>query len=624
VFATGAVVFAAAFVFYLSAATDLSDDHFMHVVWGRQILKGRLFVRDMAVLGMPLQSALSALSEWLIGYRLLSTALIFSTAFAVGAVLIFSIARRASNSIAIGLIAAVLQVIASPRTYSYPKVAVYALGIALVWRYIDNPSRRNAVLLGTAVGVAFYLRHDHGLYLGIITVAALILRHARESLLGVRRLLVVSAVSFVAIVPYLVWIQAHWGVTSYVSDLRAFATREYQQNRFDQWPRWPLSAWDDVVRWSPRENLGVTIGIRWAPSSTDDSRREAAHRYRLTPAREGPLESGRFRLSDVTADNTFALVRDPVIEDTAGIDRETGIVSIPGLRLGSLHLLPGLDTGPESAAFLFYIIVGCVAVSLLALSRGGPTGGLLGERDRSKIATVILVAVVAGIGFIREPLSARIADALVAPLILLAWWAGRFGVVPGGRKTISLVIGQVAILFLLAATARAATAVGGLSPFVRKLAEMPVTHRQLMASPPFDGWTAAGSARYQAVRYIRACTRPNEPLLVLWFAPDLYYYADRPFAGRLGFYLEGYWTSARHEELNLRAIERDRPTIAIVEAGREETDLYTYPRLLEYVSRSYSAVGELTSHDGRTLRVLARNDRSPTSVDDELGWPCYY
>ena len=61
VVATGVAVFAAAFVFFLSAATDLSDDHFMHVVWGRQVLKGRLFVRDMAVLGMPLQSALSAL-----------------------------------------------------------------------------------------------------------------------------------------------------------------------------------------------------------------------------------------------------------------------------------------------------------------------------------------------------------------------------------------------------------------------------------------------------------------------------------------------------------------------------------------------------------------------------------
>jgi hypothetical protein len=623
VVAVGAAVFGAAFFFFLSAATDLSDDHFMHVVWGRQVLKGRLFVRDMAVLGMPLQSALSALSEWLIGYRLLSTALIFSTAFAVGAVLIFSMARRASNSICIGLIAAVLQVIASPRTYSYPKVAVYAAGIALLWRYIDNPSRRNAVFLGTAVGVAFYLRHDHGLYLGIVTVAALILRHARESLLGARRLMVVSVVSFVAIAPYLVWVQAHWGIGSYLNDLRAFATREYQQNRFDQWPRWPLSAWDDLVRWSPRESLGATIGIRWAPSSTDDSRREAAHRYQLMPAREGPLESGRYHLSDVTVDNTFALVRDPVIEDTAGIDRETGIVSIPGLRLGSLHLLPGLDTGPESAAFLFYVIVGCVAVSLVALPCRAAMADRLGERGQAKIAIVILVTVVAGSGFIREPLAARIADALVAPLILMAWWAGRFGVVPVRRKTISLVIGQVVILVLLAATSRAATAVGGLSPFVRKVTEMPVTLRQLMASPPFDGWTATGSARYQAVRYVRACTRPNEPLLILWFAPDLYYYADRPFAGRLGFYLEGYWTSARHEELNLRAIERDRPTIAIVEAGREETDLYTYPRLLEYVSRSYSAVGELTSPDRRTLRVLARNDRSPTSIDVELGWPCY-
>jgi hypothetical protein len=622
--AAGCALFAATFVYFLSAATDLPDDHFMHVAWGRQTLKGRLLVRDMVVLGMPLQSALSAAAEWLIGYRLLSTAVVFSTAFAAGAVLIFSLARRASGSIWIGLVAAVLQVIASPRSYSYPKVVVYAAVLALLWRYIDRPSRGRAVLVGLGVAVAFYLRHDHGLYLGLVAVGSLILQHAREWRLGARRLLLLAAISVGAIAPYLAYVQVHWGVGPFLNDLRAFATREYQQNRLERWPRWPLVAMDDVVRWSPRESVGATIGVRWAPGSTSESRRAAARRYSLRPPVGGPIESGRFHLSDLTFQNTRALVHDPVIEDTAGIDRETGSVPITGFRVGSLHLLAGLDTVPESGAFLFYVIAGCLAISLLVLSQGGAMAPGLGERGRTKIATVVLVAVVAGVGFIREPLGARVADALVAPLILMAWWAGRFVVAHTRPRAIWFRLGQVAIILLLAATARGAEVVGGLSPFARKVIDWPVTSRQLLTSPPFDAWSAVGSARYEAVRYVRGCTSGDEPLLILWFAPDLYYYADRPFAGRLGFYLEGYWTSALHEELNLSAIERDRPTIALVEAGREETDLYTYPRLLEYVRRNYNSIGAVTSSDGRTIRVLARSDRVPTSIDPEHGWPCYY
>jgi hypothetical protein len=142
-------------------------------------------------------------------------------------------------------------------------------------------------------------------------------------------------------------------------------------------------------------------------------------------------------------------------------------------------------------------------------------------------------------------------------------------------------------------------------------------------SPPFDAWDAAGSARHRAVRYVRACTAPREPLLVLWFAPHLYYYADRPFAGRLGFYMEGYWTSEEHERVNLSRIERERPVLAISEAGHEASDLHTYPALVAYLAEFYSPIGELPDNDGSVIRVLARKDRPPTSTDAELGWPCY-
>ena len=611
------------FLYFLSAATGFSDDHFMHVVWGRQILEGRLFVRDMAPLGMPLQYAVSAAMEQVVGYRLLSEGLIIGTAFAGGAVLTFILARRVSHSLWIGAAAAVMLALAGPRTYSYPKIVVYAAGIALLWRYIDRPITARAVALAIAVAAAFYLRHDHGLYLGAVTLAVLMLRHRHQWRVGIRRCAAVSALSLAAVSPYLLFIERTWGLGAYLDDVRAVAAREYHQNRFESWPRWPLTAVDDLVRWSPPD-APVTIGVRWNPDASPTSRREAARRYGLRVPPEGRVRSGRFMLNDVSPGNVFALIRDPAIDDTAGIDRSRGRVDLPGLRIGSLHLLAGLDTAPEAAAFLFYLLIVTVLLALVALlSRRIP--GPIGERERLKIATVVLVAVVTLFGFIREPLAIRIADAMVAPLVLTAWLAAAFltsrrmsGTAAWRRAARSIVALVLLLLF-----ARSVVVVGHVRARLPRGDDWSSMQRQLWMSPPFAAWGAHGTAKYRAVRFIRDCTREREPLLVLWFAPDLYYYADRPFGGRLGFYMEGYWTSPDHERANIAAIDRDRPLLAVVEAGREATDLYTYPQLLEYIDRHYSPIGELPSPGGNAIRVLARTDRQPVSIDAELGWPCY-
>ena len=128
-------VFVAAFVYVLPEATELIDDHFMHVVWGRQLLYGRLPLLDMEALGLPLQAGLSALSEALVGYRLLSEGLIISAAFASAAVPTFAVATRAAGSVWIGVVAAALQVGVSPRTYGYPKHLVYGSHSAAVAVY---------------------------------------------------------------------------------------------------------------------------------------------------------------------------------------------------------------------------------------------------------------------------------------------------------------------------------------------------------------------------------------------------------------------------------------------------------------------------------------------------------
>jgi hypothetical protein len=616
--AAGTAIFVVSFLYVLPEAAEFVDDHFMHVAWGRQLLYGRWPVRDMVVLGLPLQYALSAAFEWAFGYRLLSEGLIVALAFATGALLTFVLARRASGSVGIGVVVAAFQVAVAPRTYGYPKIVLYAAAILALWMYADRPSRRRLALLGAIVAVGFYLRHDHGLYLGAVAAGVVMLRHAGDWAVGVRRLATLAALCTVAIAPYLIYAQLQVGVVSYVNDIRAIAEREHQQNRFESWPRWPLSSVADVVQW-PGDPPNATIGVRWNASAPEDERRAAAVRYGLQVEEDGPLEGGRYLLTDISAANVRALIGDPVIDDTSGVDRSTGVVPLQGLRLGALHLLSGLDAPVASAAFLFYVLLALLAVTLVTLAVT-PHRDVAGRVEHVKIAAALLVAVVTALGFLREPLTIRITDAVVAPLILGAWWVGKVLRSPHSRRRYLM---AVATTILLIPTIRSTVVIGAVPSRADRLRHLPAIWQQLSGSPPFEGWQAAGNAKYQAVRYVRACTAPEDPLLVLWFAPDLYYYSDRPFAGRLGFYLEGYWSSIDHERANIAALERDRPVIVLMEPGRSATDLYTYPQLLDYVSTHYHPLGEVHSRDGRRVRVHARNDRTPSGVDVETGWPCF-
>ena len=619
----GVLVFAAAFLFTLPAATGLIDDHFMHVARGRQMLKGSLPVRDVASLGMPLQSALSAAAEYAVGYRLLSEALLLSTAFGAGAVLTFLLATRVSGSLPIGVVTAAVQLVATPRTYSYPKIVVYAAGIALAWRYIRQPSMWRLVPLALLIVVALYLRHDHGLYLSLVVGAVLVLRHAGEWRVAVRRLSAAAAICLAIAGPYALYIQRELGITQYVRDLSELANREYQQNRFEQWPEWPLASVDDVVTWTPGGVTGVTVGIRWSPDASDEERRAAARRYRLELEipEDAPVEAGRFRLADLTRKNVVALVHDPAIDDTSGIDRPTGTVLIPGLRFGALHLFPGLDSTADAAAFLFYACIVCIVATTIAL-----LPGLLNMRtewEHLKIAAVLLVATVAGVGFIREPLAIRVADAFIAPLVLMAWWAGRACRSRTSPRTWVPVVAMCMTIYAGSLVARSAVVIGDARSRLTELTRARVIARQLTTTPPFDSWPAVASAKYGAAKYVRACTPPDEPLLVLWFAPDLYYYADRPFAGRFGFYMEGYWASPLQQRLNIEALERSRPAIALMEDGRDVTDLYTFPLVLDFLAREYREVGRVTSYDGNPIRVFVRGDRQPTGIYADRGWPCF-
>ena len=68
----------------------------------------------------------------------------------------------------------------------------------------------------------------------------------------------------------------------------------------------------------------------------------------------------------------------------------------------------------------------------------------------------------------------------------------------------------------------------------------------LNTRPPIEGWLASGDEQRELkelTRYVRECTKPDDRLLVTWFAPEVYFYSERKFAAGLAFFYPRFFSS---------------------------------------------------------------------------------
>src|SRR5687767_12594564 len=153
--------------FFRWLTVEFTNDHFVHLSRGRQILLGDVPVRDFFDPGLILQYYASAFALTLSGQNLLGEAVLTIAFVAAGTALTFWLSARLSGSLAIAAAVTLLAMVMFPRLYSYPKVFFYVLALAGGWRYAHRPSTANAAWLAVITVVAFLFRHDHGLYIGI-------------------------------------------------------------------------------------------------------------------------------------------------------------------------------------------------------------------------------------------------------------------------------------------------------------------------------------------------------------------------------------------------------------------------------------------------------------------------
>lgn len=229
-----ALVGAATFAFRWLSLGAFPNDHFDHVARARQVLLGEWPVRDFTDPGFLLSYLSSAAVHAVVEPLLLAETLLFASGLAVAAALTFRLALVATGSLAISLGAVALQVLAYPRPYSYPKLLVYAVAITVGWWAIERLTIRRLAALAGVTALAYYFRHDHGVYVGIGSLVLLIVHLWPHGLARISRTVALYlAMTTAAVLPHLAYV--HWaiGLGTYIDVARGYNRAEMSINPYE-------------------------------------------------------------------------------------------------------------------------------------------------------------------------------------------------------------------------------------------------------------------------------------------------------------------------------------------------------------------------------------------------------
>ena len=635
-------VFAGTFVFRW-ITVEFPNDHFQHLSRGRQILLGDVPIRDFFDVGFFLQNYLSSAAQLVFGYNLFGEALLTISFVALGTMLVFDLSSRLSGSRWLAAGAALLTVLAYPRLYSYPKVFLYVSAIGLVWMYARNGSRVQVIFMAILTAVAFLLRHDHGVFIAVMIVCFLGLREWGGALLW-RRLGLYAGATFGLLLPFLVFVQMTTGLVSYAVGSGPQANTIASS---------PLSLLLNPVpveydRSAPLLEVDPPIGpvnVRWAEGTGDAARREREGHYGLTAGvrREGSTWS--YVLTDHEPANVRAIVEDHLIEDTAGIDRGTFEV-LPErwsswlkrrlfvLRLRSVG--PGVFNQQNALAWFYYLTL---LVPLIALARVGADwwSERVSRPEAAVVASAAVLCFIISHTLVRDDPGSRLADVAAPTFVIAAWLARRRGDPAGSLFRARLertgMVSLLLITFWSVWTIGGSGAGGGHLSRLKRAGvldgpsgvweQLGIVNRGLRTRP-IDDWAPPGSTGLPALaRYLLDCTVPSDRILVTWYAPDVFFYAERGFAGGQTFLYGGWHASVADQRLTIERMQRQSVPIILAREDRVETFRQGFPLIYDYVQANYRLAESTLGGEPSAHLVFVDTRLDPAGEHPVLGLPCY-
>jgi len=629
------LVFALTFLFRC-LTFDFTNDHFVHLSRARQILLGDVPVKDFFDPGLFLQYYASAAALMLSGGTLLGETVLTVGGVALGTALTFLLATALTSSRSLGLAAAALTVAIIPRLYNYPKVFLYALALLCMWEYLRRPGRLSLMVLSLVTALAFLFRHDHGVYIGAAVTVGLAVFYWREwPELGAafaRYVLVV----LIAILPWGVFVQSNAGLWTYftgsIPQVREAATPRFNWLPFTMAP--PTS-W---FRLDPAPDL--TVFVRWAGTVDETTRQAKEAQYGLLRGEARDENTWRYALASDEVDRIRALVQDPAVEDTHGIDRSTFRVNlaedltvrlqrqIPLLRL---HMAPGLMTEANAVAWLYYLtILAPFAAGVLLVVRRHR----ISRAETAFMTALVALCLMIDQGILRDYPGARLADVAAPTAVLLAWVVRSRQPRPPGAPATNWFIRPAAIVAVAIVTIWSAASVGRADVQLRRsgiLSDPAGTPARLMATVhelqqrPIDLWSEnSDSGLHELTRYVLACTAPSDRILVAWFEPEVFFYGERGFAGGQVYLYKGWHSSDADQRLTVERMRKQRVPIVLVNSALEGNPFkFDFPIVYQYVVERYRVAAEGTFGFDQTYSVLTDRHIVPTGTYDRFDLPCY-
>lgn len=596
------------------------NDHFVVLSRAQQVLMGALPVRDYSEYQAPLAVIASAWAQVTFGPGLHSELLLVCGAFAVASAVAYLVTASVSGSVGVGIACALILTAATPVTYAYPKVLPYVLAFGAAWLYARNPGLRRLWLLAAAVVFGGLLRHDHAVVLGTGAVVAVLAVH-QDPVQGVRAIAHLALAGLVLAAPYILWVQRYEGVANYVAaNLDAART----EGRNTTWSPVPLEADQSHPYWvtlaEPQEAI---VYVRWRSGVSDETRQRVETEHGLRLIGDIERDAGQYDARGADARTLGALIRDPAVEETAGIDRRTG--ELIDRRPWIAHLLqyvvlPGDGLRPLFVGLLYYVLwLLPVAAACLVSFRWKH----LAPNIRSIALMAVAVELVMCAEMLRDPLATRVRD-IVAPLVLVL--ASMSVVMPRLSAGTSVRWGvRVALGALFLAVGVTVAGAGSFGPNLRQTGT-PGGWRGITAR--VDELRARYAAPYERIgfkpdrmiEYLMTCTAPQSRILAIAVVQQLFFYTNRGFAGGHDG-LSGFYTSDRQATQILQRLSHEDVPLVVLDHQFADSIAQTYPRIARYVTQHYHEIGRFDLNEDKAYILLAERGRIPVRSFGEL--PCF-
>ena len=257
-------------VLVLTAGAQIYDTNFNTLAETPGLLAGDHPYRDFFDWGVPLQAALSATMQWLVGYRLIGEFALQWAFIVAGLVMAMRIGLRLSNSLVASSICILPTILIFPGvpTVHYSKMFIYPAAILIIWRYIEDPNVQRAAAMGAFAAIAFFFRHDHGVYVGVGVLLGVVLAWLansgdRQPRAIVRELSACALAAGIILAPWAAVVARSEGLIDYVQ-ARAFINSKWsvRQSVFLQ-----VLHMNPRLVLTPREPGGPELAS-WLPTKT--------------------------------------------------------------------------------------------------------------------------------------------------------------------------------------------------------------------------------------------------------------------------------------------------------------------------------------------------------------------